>query len=412
MASRLGEKARKKKLEETAAIADASVRRREAVQQQLAPTPAPVRQKKLSDSIKETLNQPLSAPSSTPRTSVLDPPPEPKLPETVSAITTYNPQTQRHAVEVKTPEDIRKDIIDVTPSPTKTLSTRQESVTPTPAVAAMPTVPTVQRYEYVYNPETKTRTRQLVTVPAPTTSEERKTAIAEQAAKIVGEREKISLTEAERLETQKAMQDRREYVEKLGLDPSRKYTASYLQEIEKRQKDPFKPVLEGLTFVADEVITNVLPILGGAAGAVVSQAYKNFAPPTSKFYQDVNFEDKVVNFLADNAQDKAKDLLMGQLKGIGSAAKTAAQGYRRVGTGRTSALSDRLVNVQEASTKIPGGTQFTAGVGNIRGAAAMGTKPDFGSASVGPLAKGAVPVPKALVSPRQARGVVRPVART
>jgi len=412
MASRLAEKARRKKLEEITGGIDASVRRREAVREQLAPTTAPVRQKKLSDSIKESLDQSVSAPVSTPRTSVLDPPPEPKLPPNVAAITTYNPQTQRSSTEVKTPTDIRKDIVDVTPSPTKTLSTIQEAVTAAPAVTPLPTVATPQRYEYVYNPETKTRTRQLVSTPAVTTSEARKQAIAEQAAKIVGERERISLTEAERVETQKAMQDRREYVEKLGLDPSRKYTASYLQEIEKRQKDPFKPVLEGLTFVADEVITNVLPILGGAAGAVVSQAYKNFAPPTSKFYKDVNFEDKVVNFLADNAQDKAKDLLMGQLKGIGSAAKTAAQGYRRVGSGRTSALSDRLVNQQEASTKIPGGTQFTAGVGNIRGAAAMGTKPDFGNATVGPLARGATQAPKALVSPRQARGVVKPVART
>ena len=395
MASRLGEKARRKKLEEITGGIDASVRRREAVREQLAPTAAPVRQKKLSDSIKETLDQSVSSPVSATRTSVLDPPPEPKLPSNVSAITTYNPETQRSSTQVKTPTDILKDFTNVTPSPTKTLSTVNNTVTPTPAVASLPTVPMVQRYEYVYNPATNTRTKQLVTVPAISTSEDRKVAIANQASNIVADRQKDIEDQAK---TEKAYFD----------DPFVKERLAKKAAFD-RENAIFNPILEGLTFVADEVLTNVLP-LAGPLGGVISQAYKNFAPPTSKFYKEANFEDKVVSFLADNAQDKAKDLLMGQLKGIGSAAKTAAQGYRRVGSGRTSALSDRLVNQQEAVTKIPGGTQFPTG-SNIRTPSGLNPKADFGSANVAPLARGATQAPKALVSPRQARGVVKPVAR-
>ena len=333
----------------------------------------------------------------------------------------------------------------------------------------------IQEYKYVYDPVTKTRTKQLVSKPASlsaqqeqqiekavkervpklssesqeqyetrlarviaqdkdfalkgTTVADRQKAIAEEAAKFNAEAAKYTMTEEQRLESVKAMKDRAELIEKLGLDPNRKYSGSYLAEIEKRQNDPFTPVLEGLTSVADTVLSEVLP-LAGPLGGVMAQAYKAFAPPTSKFYTESNFDDKVVSFLTSNVQDKAQDVLMGQLKNTLKFGTNLAKGYRRVdleGGGLAGAVTGGT-SAQHATSKILGGNQYSQAAGNIRGAQAIGTKADFGTARVGPLPSDSVPqapqrlvAPRTdvLVSPRGARGpiarpvrnVARPVAR-
>ena len=493
MASRLGEKSRKKKMEEEAklaASAEASVRRRQAVREQVEAKPKKVAKKfekkadtipdvaesapvSLSDSIKQTLYTGSTAKQSTPKPSVLDPPKQPEIPAGVATATTYNPDTQTTQTVVKPAETIKTDIVSAVPSipqtPAKpiTVSNPRETVPTAPITSVLPDVPMIQEYKYVYDPITKTRTKQLVSRPATLSAaqeqqiqqavkdrvpklssesqeqyetrlaraieqdkafalkgvsvEERQKALQQESQQRLAEQAKYTMTEEQRQETVQAMKDRAELVDKLGLDPNRKYSGSYLAEIEKRQNDPFKPVLEGLTWVADNVVTNVIP-LAGPLGGVLAQAYKNFAPPTSKFYQDANFDDKVVNFLVSNVEDKAKDLLMGQLKNTLGFAKSIGQGYRRVdleGGGLVGAAT-RGNALQNASSKIFGGRQYSDVAGNIRTPSTIGTRAELPTGKIGPLAPVVSPqAPKALaaqrtdvlISPRAARGVARPMAR-
>lgn len=107
---------------------------------------------------------------------------------------------------------------------------------------------------------------------------------------------------------------------------------------EQRAKEDafFNPIVQGLTDTMD-VLVHALPILGGSAGGVLAQAYKNFAPPTSQFYQDKAFEDKTISFLKDNVADKVKDLgtgiAMSQIKnGV-----NLVKGYKGVNFNKVSA---------------------------------------------------------------------------
>lgn len=496
-----------------AATAEASVRRRVAVREQIEANPKKTKSKRfepkvdtadivesapvsLSDTIKQTLYTGSTAKQSTPRTSVLDPPKEPVVPAGVATATTYNPETERTSTVVKPAETVKDDIVSFAPAapaapamPTTpaapvtpvapvnsiTVSNPRETVPVAPITSVLPDVPMIQEYKYVYDPLTKTRTKQLVSKPAtlsaaqeqqiqqavkdrlPKLSSEskeqyetrvakviaqdkdfalkgipvadRQKAIADEAAKHVAEQSKYTMTEQQRQETVQAMKEREELVAKLGLDPNRKYTGSYLAEIEKRQNDPFKPVLEGLTTIADTVLSEVVP-LAGPLGGIMAQAYKAFAPPTSKYYQESNFDDKIVNFLASNVQDKAQDLLMGQLKNVAGFAKSAAQGYRRVdleGGGLTGAVTGSSA-LQNAGSKIFGGNQYSDAAGNIRAASNIGVKAELPTAKVGPLAPSTAPqAPQRLVAPRTdvlispravrgpiarpVRGVARPMAR-
>jgi hypothetical protein len=102
-----------------------------------------------------------------------------------------------------------------------------------------------------------------------------------------------------------------------------------MKEARAKEDAFFNPIVQGLTDTMD-VLVHALPVLGGSAGGVLAQAYKNFAPPTSQFYQDKSMGDKTVSFLKDNVQDKLKDLgtgiAMSQVKnGI-----NLVKGYRPV----------------------------------------------------------------------------------
>jgi hypothetical protein len=491
MASRLGEKARKKKMAEEAAAQEGSVRRRAAVREQVEARPKKVSKKfkpaqddiaesapvSLSDAIKQTLNTGTTYNQKKPRRSLLDPPTDPQLPAGVGSATTYNPGTDTTKTQLITPDDVATSLTEQPPKPPITVSNPRESVPAAPTTFTdLPNVPMIQKFEYVYDPITKTRTKQMVSKPASLSAQQeqqienavkervlklstetqeqyetrlarvisqdkdfalkgisvadRQKAISDEAAKFRAQEAKYTMTEEQRLETVRLREERAKLVESLGLDPNRKYSGSYLAEIEKRQNDPFTPVIEGLTWFADNVVANVIP-LAGPLGGILAQAYKNFAPPTSKFYTEADFDDKVVNFLVSNVEDKAKDLLMGQLKGTVGFAKNLAKGYRRVdlkgGEGLAGAATGRLA-LQESATRIPGGRTFTEGVGNIRGPQAIGTRADFGDTRIGPLP--ATRAPQApqrlqaqrtdvLISPRAARGAIarpargtaRPVAR-
>jgi hypothetical protein len=433
MASRIAEQARKKKLTEQAA-AEGSVLRRKAVREQVsAPrgsriaanaAPAddvaesapvsPPQPTNLSDALKQTLFQGSTAGLKNAQSSVLDPPREPIIPSSIASATTYNPETERHSVEVKSNETVHSNITGALPQAPVVASNPREEVPPAPITSVLPDVPMIQKYEYVYDPITKTRTKQLVSKPATISAAQaqqieqavkdrlvklssetqeqyevrlarviaqdkdfalkgvsvadRQKAISDEAAKHVADLAKFTMSEDERVRTQAAMKERQELIEKLGLDPNVKYSQSYLDAIKARQEDPFTPIVQGLTDVADVVVGHILP-LAGPLGGVVAQAYKSFAPPTSKFYTDQEFGNKVVDFLVDNVQDKAKDLAMGQLKSVVGAAGNIAKGYRIVGKETGSTVGDKLAGSfarQADTTQMVGGRSFPAG-SNIRG---------------------------------------------
>ena len=476
--------------EEEQAAQEASVRRRAAVREQVQAQPkkgtkkykpaqddiaesAPV---SLSDSIKQSLNTGTTYNQTKPRTSLLDPPKEPKLPDGVGSATTYNPSTEIANTQIITPNNVVNSLTEQPQTAPITVSIPRQEVPPAPTTFTdLPNVPMIQEYKYVYDEATKKRTKQLVSRPASLSAQQeqqieqavkervvklsnetkeqyearvarviaqdkdfalkgtsvadRQKAISDEAAKFNAEAAKYTMTEEQRLESVRAMKERAELVEKLGLDPNRKYSGSYLAEIEKRQNDPFTPVVEGLTWFADNVMTEVIP-LAGPLGAIMAQAYKNFAPPTSKFYTQADFDDKIVNFLTSNVQDKAQDVLMGQLKNTLKFGKNLAKGYRRVDleAGGLAGAITRGSSVQQGTSKIIGGNQYSNVAGNIRGPQAVGARADFGDAKIGPLP--ATRAPQApqrlqaqrsdvLISPRAARGaiarpargVARPVAR-
>jgi hypothetical protein len=91
----------------------------------------------------------------------------------------------------------------------------------------------------------------------------------------------------------------------------------------------FNPIVQGLTDTMD-VLVHALPVLGGSAGGVLAQAYKNFAPPTSQFYQDKSMGDKTVSFLKDNVNDKLKDLGTGIAMSQVKNGVNLVKGYRPV----------------------------------------------------------------------------------
>jgi hypothetical protein len=477
MASRLGEKARKRKMtEEEQAAQEGSVRRREAVREQVQAKPKVAKERKkpistenvaesapvsLSDTLKESLNKGSTYSEPTPRTSVLDPPKEVKLPESIAANTTYNPETGQAKTEVRTGNDVGRDIVGI-PSTTPTATIPRETVPPAPATATLPDVPMIQKYEYVYDPITKTRTKKLVSKPATVSAAQAQQ--VEQAAKnsvvklstesqeqyetrlanVIDQNKKLALggiTSQQRSEAiatnaanineanKKAIEDQAKTEKAYFDDPWVKERLAKKAAFE-RENEIFNPILNGLTWVADNVASEVMP-LAGPLGGIMAQAYKAFAPPTSKFYENNNFDDKVVNFLASNVQDKAQDLLLGQLKNTAKFAGNLAKGYRRVDTkggGLAGGLTGNL-SVQEAGSKITGGNMYTPGVGNIRGNIGASARADFGDVRVGPLpATRPAQAPQRLVAPRTdvllsprgargpiarpVRGVARPVART
>ena len=112
-----------------------------------------------------------------------------------------------------------------------------------------------------------------------------------------------------------------------------------MKEARARSDAIFNPIVQGLTDTMD-VLVHALPVLGGSAGGVLAQAYKNFAPPTSQFYQDKSFGDKTVDFLTENVKDKVKDLGTGiavsQLKnGV-----NLVKGYRPIALTNKSAVKN------------------------------------------------------------------------
>lgn len=112
-----------------------------------------------------------------------------------------------------------------------------------------------------------------------------------------------------------------------------------MKEARAKEDAFFNPIVQGLTDTMD-VLVHALPILGGSAGGVLAQAYKNFAPPTSQFYQDKSMGDKTVSFLVDNVQDKVKDLgtgiAMSQLKnGV-----NLVKGYRPISISNKTAVQN------------------------------------------------------------------------
>lgn len=102
-----------------------------------------------------------------------------------------------------------------------------------------------------------------------------------------------------------------------------------MKESREREDAFFNPIVQGLTDTMD-VMVHALPILGGSAGGVLAQAYKNFAPPTSQFYQDKSMGDKTVSFLKDNVNDKLKDLGTGIAMSQVKNGVNLVKGYRPI----------------------------------------------------------------------------------
>jgi hypothetical protein len=102
-----------------------------------------------------------------------------------------------------------------------------------------------------------------------------------------------------------------------------------MKEARAKEDAFFNPIVQGLTDTMD-VLVHALPVLGGSAGGVLAQAYKNFAPPTSQFYQDKSMGDKTVSFLKDNVNDKLKDLGTGIAMSQFKNGVNLVKGYRPI----------------------------------------------------------------------------------
>ena len=166
-----------------------------------------------------------------------------------------------------------------------------------------------------------------------------------------------------------------------------------MKEAREREDAFFNPIVQGLTDTMD-VLVHALPILGGSAGGVLAQAYKNFAPPTSQFYQDKSMEDKTLSFLKDNVQDKLKDLGTGiavsQLKnGV-----NLVKGYRPISMSNKTATKNfglGTPGVHNPVARLPEGSQMSY----------PRTTPSVPTTPIAPLPKPAVTqAPQRLNAPR------------
>ncbi len=122
----------------------------------------------------------------------------------------------------------------------------------------------------------------------------------------------------------------------------------------------FNPIVQGLTDTMD-VFVHALPILGGGAGGILAQAYKNFAPPTSQFYQEKSMGDKTVSFLKDNLQDKVKDLGTGVALSQIKNGVNLAKGYRGIALSNKTATKNFGIgkpSVNNPVAPLPTGSQM------------------------------------------------------
>jgi len=66
--------------------------------------------------------------------------------------------------------------------------------------------------------------------------------------------------------------------------------AEWNAEMRRRKDSPFTPIVEGLTKAGDFLVGKVAPLIG--VPSIVTNAYKNFAPPGSEYYQEGSLEQK------------------------------------------------------------------------------------------------------------------------
>jgi len=392
MASRL---VKKKKEEEQ--FAPTSRRRQAQVRAMLeAPQPKPQPKPNLSNSIKETLNKPLISKSEIPNTSALDP----TIGKPKNTVTKLDPLTSTTRAV-----DIVGNTIDTTPAKVEQVA----------AKTVLPEKPktTNTRVVYEYNPVTKQREKKVINVntsepTAPTVDykeptrlknetdaqfEERKQRTLEESKRLAAagltsaDKEKAILKQADDLnkwrdenmltyeEVQASLEDKRqreERMKKVGLGNVNSFTITdeELAAYEKDYNSTTSKILRGLTKAAD-VIVDIAPIVGGAAGTALAQIYKSYAPEGSQYYSDKSFGDKTVDLITEMSKDKAKDIALGSLKTVGNAIQQGVKGYRRVGKGSGNIIERAIVPTQGAS-KIKGGQAFPEG-SNIRGTPAVPT---------------------------------------
>lgn len=362
MASRL---AKKKKEEEQFAP---SSRRRQAQVRAMLEAPQPKAQPKptpkaepqpkptLSNAIKETLNKPLVSQTEFPNTSALDV----TIGKPKDAVVRFDPIANTHRVE-----DLVGNKIDTTPAKIEQVS----------AKAALPEKPktTTTKVIYEYNPATQQRERKVVTVdttPAYDSSKVEAWQKQQQESKDALQKAYEDRTNTQEfkdmmkqnVEIERAFEERKAKVGLTGKNVSEEQLAAY----EKDYNSVESKIVRGLTKTAD-VIVDVLPLVGGAAGTALAQVYKAYAPEGSEYYSNKGFGDKTVDLITDMTKDKAKDIAMGSLKTIGNAIKVGAKGYRRVDDKAGNILEKAVVPIQGKSTKIVGGKSFPEG-SNIRGA--------------------------------------------
>jgi len=228
----------------------------------------------------------------------------------------YDPETDKHTIVSSTPTENLKTIEDVVKSiPTPQASQTAEVTTSRSTVEArLPkrSYETPQQYseriDRVIAQEQKLASKGI-------SAGERQSAIVKQAQEITQKREDEQKAQAQ---IEKAYYDDPWVQERLAM-----------KEARAREDAFFNPIVQGLTDTMD-VLVHALPVLGGSAGGVLAQAYKNFAPPTSKYYQDKSMEDKTISFLKDNVTDKVKDLGTGIAMSQVKNAVNLAKGYRGI----------------------------------------------------------------------------------
>lgn len=214
----------------------------------------------------------------------------------------YNPTTNTHSIVETTPMENLKTIENVIKQQSQPKAQEIQVNTRASIEARLPkrSYETPQQYteriDRVIAQEQQLASKGI-------SASDKASAIVKQAQDITQQRENEQKAQAQ---TQQAYANDPWVQERLAM-----------KEARERENAIFMPIVQGLTDVAD-VMVHALPILGGSAGGVLAQAYKNFAPPTSQFYQDKSMEDKTISFLKDNVMDKVKDLgtgvAMSQLK--------------------------------------------------------------------------------------------------
>lgn len=282
-----------------------------------APVPAPATiqtKEDMSNTLKEILQ-----PKQEVKPDVISPP---KEVITNDQVVKYNPETKQHRVVNTTPAENLKTIeqvIQSIPAPTQAPVEARSSIE-----ARLPkrSFETPQQYtERIDRVIAQEQRLQRAGI----TAGQRADAIVKQAQGITEQREK----------EQKAQQQQ----EQAYFNDPWVQERLAMKEARAREDAIFNPIVQGLTDVMD-VFVHALPVLGGGAGGVLAQAYKNFAPPTSKFHQNISMEDKTVNFLTENLKDKAKDLGTGIAVGQLKNAVNLAKGYRGISLSNKTAVKN------------------------------------------------------------------------